>query len=72
MARCVVGEKKVEKYRLQTGLPIVTAFVRGGTDHRVDLCLEDGTVASLYRDGTIERDPDDLWDVEDWKRTHQT
>ena len=49
-----VGEKKLRRLRDQTGLPVVAAMVRGGTDHRIDLCLEGGHVAALYRDGTIE------------------
>lgn len=70
MARNRVGEKKVKKLREKTGLPVLTALVRGGTDHRIDLLLEDGSIASLYRDGSIEKDTLVTWDVEKWKREH--
>lgn len=52
---CRIGEKKVRKLIEKTGLPIVAALTRGGTDHRIDLCLEDGSVMSLHKDGTIEK-----------------
>lgn len=55
MARCRVGEKKVLAYRNKTGLPVVAALVRGGTDHRIDLCLEDGVVVHWFNDGTMEK-----------------
>ena len=45
--------KKVAKIRKETGLPIVKIMVRGGTEHRKDLCLEDGTIKCLWPDGTI-------------------
>ena len=49
-----MGEKKVAKLREQTGLPVIAVLVRGGTEHRKDLCLEDGSVVHLYSDGTTE------------------
>ena len=55
MARQRLGEKKTRKLREKTGLPVVRAVVRGGTDHRIDLYLEGGVIMSLYRDGTLER-----------------
>ena len=55
MARCKIGEKKIKKYRQQTGLPIVRALARGGTNHRIDLCLKDGTVMYWYKDGSMEK-----------------
>jgi len=54
MARQLLGEKKINNLRQQTGLDIVTVLVRGGTDHRKDLCLGDGSVIHLYADGTME------------------
>lgn len=54
MARQRLGEKKVQKLRGLLGLPIVGAFARGGTEHRLDLCLEDGRILHLYPDGSIE------------------
>lgn len=55
MARCRVGQKKIKKYKKQTGLPVLTALVRGGTDHRIDLCLDDGSVMYWYKDGSMEK-----------------
>lgn len=54
MARCRVGDKKVKRLREQTGLDVVGALVRGGTDHRIDLLIAGGTVKHLYKDGTVE------------------
>jgi hypothetical protein len=34
-------------------LPIVRILVRGGTDHRKDLCLEDGSVINYWPDGKM-------------------
>lgn len=50
-----MGVRKVKQLREKTGLPVVAVLVRGGTDHRRDLCLEDGSVVHLYRDGELER-----------------
>lgn len=69
MARQRVGEKKVRKLREKLGLPIVTALVRGGTDHRIDLCLEDGSVTYYWKDGTLEPQDRLRWNPEnfsDW------
>lgn len=53
MARNRLGAKKVARLQVQyPDLDIVAALTRGGTDHRIDLCLRDGTVVHLYRDGT--------------------
>lgn len=49
-----VGEKKTRAIRKKTGLPVVKVYVRGGTNHRKDLHLEDGTVVHLYKDGTMK------------------
>jgi len=53
--RQLLGPKKVAKLRKQTGLLIVKVMVRGGTNHRKDLCLEDGSIVSLWPDGTIQK-----------------
>lgn len=37
-----IGAKLVRKYTQETGLPVVMGFVRGGTDHRVDLLCARG------------------------------
>lgn len=53
MARNRLGAKKVARLQIQhPDLDIVTALTRGGTGHRIDLCLRDGTVMHLFRDGT--------------------
>jgi hypothetical protein len=53
MARQKLSEKKTEKLRNKTGLPIIAVLVRGGTDHRKDLLLEDGSICSLFKNGDI-------------------
>ncbi len=55
MARQQMGEKKVSRWREQTGLPVIAVLVRGGTNHRKDLCLEDGSVVHMFSDGTMEK-----------------
>lgn len=57
--RQLLGPKKVAALRKKTGLPIVKVMVRGGTNHRRDLCLEGGSVVCLFRDGRME--PDGTW-----------
>lgn len=57
MARQRMSQKNVRRIAAATGLDIVTILVRGGTDHRKDLCLADGTIASLWSDGTITHNP---------------
>lgn len=54
MARQILGEKKTRKLKERFKLPIVQVLVRGGTDHRMDLCLENGMVIGLYKDGTMK------------------
>ena len=49
-----LGKKKVLKYRRETGLDVIAGLVRGGTDHRVDLCLRDGSIVHLWPDGSTE------------------
>ena len=55
MARQTLNIKKTLMLREKLKLPIFKVLVRGGTDHRKDLCFIDGTVMHLYRDGTIEK-----------------
>ena len=57
MARQRMSEKNTAKIREQTGLPVMAVLVRGGTAHRKDLCMEDGSVVCLYRDGRREVSP---------------
>ena len=55
-----LNAKKTERLAMNTGLPVVWVHVRGGTNHRRDLCLNDGRVFYLFPDGTIE-DPKITW-----------
>lgn len=55
MARQRLGRKKIESLKQQTGLPIVAVLVRGNTNHRLDLCLEDKTIVHLFKDGSMQR-----------------
>jgi hypothetical protein len=52
-----LGPRKVHKLREQTGLPVVHVWVRGGTDHRRDLGLEDGSIIEMHKDGTLHPSP---------------
>ena len=54
MSRQLVGAKKLRAYQVTYGLPIIAVMVRGGTNHRKDLCLEDGSITCLYSDGTLQ------------------
>ena len=62
-----VGEKKVRRYRRETGLDVLTALVRGNTDHRIDLLLADGTITHWFKDGTLKSAVNIGWDVQRWK-----
>jgi hypothetical protein len=48
-----LAERNVEKLRKLTRLPIAHVWVRGGTGHRRDLCLEDGSVVCMWPDGSL-------------------
>ncbi len=50
-----MSERNVKKYANKLNLPIKRILVRGGTGHRKDLCLEDGSIMKLYPDGTMEK-----------------
>ena len=65
MARNRIGPKKIKRLREKTGLPVITALTRGGTDHRIDLCLDDGSVVHMYRDGSMEKS-DIKWNMDRW------
>ena len=49
-----LGPKKIAKYKRITGLPVIGGLVRGNTEHRVDLILEDHSMVHLWPDGTME------------------
>jgi hypothetical protein len=50
-----MSEKNAMKYAKKLGLPIIRILVRGNTDHRKDLCLEDGSILHLFPDGHMEK-----------------
>ena len=53
-----LGEKKVARLKASLHLPIVMVFVRGGTDHRQDLGLEDGSILYYWsKTGEMEQCP---------------
>lgn len=54
MARQKLSQRKVRRLARELDLPIVHVLVRGGTDHRKDLCMVGGKVIHLYKDGTME------------------
>ena len=64
--RQTVGEKRLKRYRRETGLDVLAALVRGNTDHRIDLCIADGSVMHWYRDGRLEKSSIG-WNVERWR-----
>ena len=53
--RQTMSLKKVKKYAKLLNLPIARILVRGGTDHRKDLCLEDGSISFLWPNGDVEK-----------------
>ena len=55
-----MNPKNIKKYSKKYSLDIVKIFVRGGTNHRKDLCLSDGTVTCLYPDGSLIK-TNDKW-----------
>ena len=50
-----LGKKKTDRLKRETGLPIVEVLVRGGTDHRKDLHLEDGSCVMLFKNGDLAK-----------------
>lgn len=50
-----MSAKNVKKYAARLNLPIVRILVRGGTDHRKDFCLEDGSIVMYFPDGSMEK-----------------
>lgn len=48
-----MSNKNTRKYALKFNLPIHHIQVRGGTSHRKDFCLEDGSIMSYYSNNNI-------------------
>ena len=58
-----ISARKLRKYNRLTGLNAVVGLVRGNTNHRVDLCLPDGSVRSFWpKTGALEKDEGITWD----------
>jgi len=56
MRQCL-GPKKVVRLRKVLNLPIEHVLVRGNTNHRQDLCLEDGSIVMYWpKTGEMIRD----------------
>lgn len=53
MMRQVMSERKTRRIAEQVGLKVVRVMVRGNTRHRRDLCLVDGSIATLWPDGSV-------------------
>ena len=51
-----MSKKNVNKYSKLLNLDIEKILVRGGTDHRKDLHLKDGTIIYLYPDGSMYKE----------------
>lgn len=49
-----LGEKKTQKLRDLTGLPIRYVLVKGGWNHAKQLVLESGAVVYLSREGQLD------------------
>lgn len=60
--RQLLSKKKTRKIAEATGLDIEKIMVRGNTDHRKDLCLTDGTIAYLFRNGALVKSQD-RWSI---------
>lgn len=51
--RQALSKKRTTILAAELNLPILSVMVRGNTDHRRDLFLEDGSIVMLYKDGTM-------------------
>ena len=47
--RNLLSPKKVKSYAKKLDMPIVKIMTRGGTNHRLDLYLENGTVMHYWQ-----------------------
>ncbi len=55
MARQKLGKRKLKKYSKQCDKNFTRGFVRGNTDHRIDLFDEDETKWCLYSNGELKK-----------------
>lgn len=67
MARQLLGKKKLKKLSEAYNLDIEKAFVRGGTDHRIDIFMSDGTKGSIYDDYFHGVSGELVLDKDNWK-----
>jgi hypothetical protein len=62
----ITNPKMLARLAAIVGRPVVHAWTRGGTDHRKDAGLADGSIVHVYKDGTTE--PSDIrWRVPESK-----
>lgn len=55
MARnLITNPRRLAELSQLLGQPVLIAWARGGTDHRVDAGLVDGSIMHVYKDGTFE------------------
>lgn len=71
-----LGNKKLRKLEKELGFPIVAVLVRGGTEHRKDLCLENGMIKMMWFDKITQRneffDSSYKWSIsEDIMKDHE-
>lgn len=55
ISRQSLSKKNITRLAKKLGFPIYKVMVRGGTNHRKDLLLYDGSVLPMYKDGTFSR-----------------
>jgi len=48
-----LNKKNTRRIAQKTGLPVEQVLVRGGTDHRKDLLLNNGVVVHYLKDGSL-------------------
>jgi hypothetical protein len=59
--RCLLSNRKVRAIAKKLELPIEKIMVRGGTEHRMDLCLSGGLIIGLWPDGSCVSDTKWRW-----------
>ena len=63
--RCMLSSRKVIQLRKKLNMrDIHHATVRGGSDHEVLLCMDDGTCKVLKKDGTVRHSGFGRWRYE--------
>ena len=55
--RCLLSTRRAIHYARKAGIDpagVNGAMTRGGTDHRIDLLMLDGSITSWWPDGTVK------------------